>query len=62
MKYSKLIFSALFIVSLLIVSCSNDDTPTGDETPNYSVPATYTFERNNTTTVDFSGQTVDYLC
>jgi hypothetical protein len=23
---------------------------------NYSVPATYTFERNNTTTVDFSGQ------
>jgi hypothetical protein len=56
MKYSKLIFSALFIVSLLIVSCSNDDTPTGDETPNYSVPATYTFERNSTTTVDFSGQ------
>jgi hypothetical protein len=60
MKYSKLIFSALFIVSLLIVSCSNDDNPTGDETPN--VPATYTFERNNTTTVDSQDKAVDYLC
>lgn len=56
MKYSKLIFSALSIVSLSIVSCSSDDSPTGEETPNYSVPATYTFERNSTTTVDFSGQ------
>jgi hypothetical protein len=56
MKYSKLIFSGLSIVSLLIVSCSNDDTLTGDESPNYSVPASYTFERNSTTTVDFSGQ------
>lgn len=56
MKYSKLIFSALSIVSLSIISCSNDDSPAGEETPNYSVPATYTFERNSTTTVDFSGQ------
>lgn len=56
MKYSKLIFSALSIVSLSIVSCSSDDSSTGEETPNYSVPATYTFERNSTTTVDFSGQ------
>lgn len=56
MKYSKLIFSALSIVALSISSCSNDDSPTGEETTNYSVPATYTFERNGTTTVDFSGQ------
>ena len=56
MKYSKLIFTALSIASLSIISCTNDDSPTGEETPNYSVPATYTFERNSTTTVDFSGQ------
>jgi len=56
MKYSKLIFSALSIVALSISSCSNDDVSAGEETPNYSVPATYTFERNSTTTVDFSGQ------
>jgi hypothetical protein len=56
MKYSKLIFSALSIVALSISSCSNDDSSTGEETPNYSVPSTYTFERNSTTTVDFSGQ------
>jgi hypothetical protein len=56
MKYSKLIFSALSVVALSISSCSNDDSPAGEETPNYSVPATYTFERNSITTVDFSGQ------
>jgi hypothetical protein len=56
MKYSKLIFSAVSIIAFSISSCSNDDSPTGEESPNYSVPATYTFERNSTTTVDFSGQ------
>jgi hypothetical protein len=54
MKYSKLIFSALFIVSLLIVFAQMMIFNWG-RNPNYSVPATYTFERN-TTTVDFSGQ------
>ncbi|MFT5964663.1 MAG: hypothetical protein ACI9L6_001409, partial [Flavobacterium sp.] len=56
MKYSKLIFSAVSIIAFSISSCSNDDSPTGEESPNYSVAATYTFERNSTTTVDFSGQ------
>jgi hypothetical protein len=56
MKYSKLIFSAVSIIAFSISSCSNDDIPTGEESPNYSVAATYTFERNSTTTVDFSGQ------
>jgi hypothetical protein len=56
MKYSKVFITALSIVSLSMVSCSNDDNPNGEETPNYSVPETYTFQRNNSTTVDFSGQ------
>ncbi|MFT7164580.1 MAG: hypothetical protein ACI9CZ_001158, partial [Flavobacterium sp.] len=61
MKYSKLFLPALSIVSLCIISCSNDDSPTGEETANYSVPASYTFERNSTTTIDFSGQSIRLL-
>lgn len=56
MKHSKLIFTALFIATLSISSCSSDDSPTEEPIANYTVPATYTFERSSTTTVDFSGQ------
>lgn len=56
MKLKNLSLSALAILFLGLASCSNDDKPT-EETLNYSVPATYTFERNAATTVDFSGQT-----
>lgn len=56
MKYSKLIYSALTIASLSIISCTNDDGSSEEPIANYTVPATYTFERNSTTTVDFSGQ------
>tara|TARA_R110000868_G_scaffold48720_3_gene157703 strand:+ start:26702 stop:27871 length:1170 start_codon:yes stop_codon:yes gene_type:complete len=42
------------MTALTITSCSNDDN--SEQTPNYTVPATYTFERSSSTTVDFSGQ------
>lgn len=55
MKYSNLIFTALSIVTLSLSSCTSDDS--NDATiASYTVPTTYTFERNSTTTVDFSGQ------
>ncbi|NRS89162.1 hypothetical protein HNQ02_002084 [Flavobacterium sp. 7E] len=53
MKYSKLIFASAIVVSLSITSCSNDND---DTTVNYTIPATYTFERNSVTSVDYSGQ------
>jgi hypothetical protein len=55
MEYKKLSLSALSILFLGLASCSNEDSPAG-ETFNYTVPATYTFERNAATTVDYSGQ------
>ncbi|CAM2955111.1 DUF4856 domain-containing protein [Flavobacterium frigoris] len=54
MKLNKVLLSTLLLTALTITSCSNDDTT--EQKPNYSVPATYTFERSSTTTVDFSGQ------
>lgn len=56
MKYSNLLYSALTIASLSIISCTNDDGTSEEPIANYTVPATYTFERNSSTTVDFSGQ------
>lgn len=53
MKYSKLIFASAIVTSLSITSCSNDSD---DTIVNYTIPTTYTFERNNTTSVDYSGQ------
>ena len=54
MKLQTVLFSALILATLTTTSCSNDDDT--EQKPNYSVPSTYTFERNSTTTVDFSGQ------
>lgn len=56
MKYSNLLYSALTIASLSIISCTNDDSTSEEPIANYTVPATYTFDRNSSTTVDFSGQ------
>lgn len=56
MDFKKLSLSTLSILFLGLASCSNDDTP-AEETFNYTVPATYTFERNSATSVDYSGQT-----
>ncbi len=61
MILKKVLLSTLLVTGLTITSCSNDDMPTQDQTTNYTVPATYTFERNSTTTVDFSGQSARLL-
>src|SRR3970040_1368529 len=55
MNFKKLSLSAFPILLLVLASCSNDDT-TVEETFNYTVPTTYTFERNAVTSVDYSGQ------
>lgn len=54
MKFKNLLLAAIPFVFMSITSCSNDDDKV--ETFNYTVPATYTFERNAATTVDYSGQ------
>lgn len=48
---SKFLFTSLTIAALSIISCTTEN---GES--DYSVPTTYTFERNGATTVDFSGQ------
>ena len=51
----KLLFSAM-IGGLTLVSCTSDDTPTpgGSE---IEIPANYTFQRDNSSTVSYDGQT-----
>ncbi|RTZ02269.1 DUF4856 domain-containing protein [Flavobacterium bomense] len=56
MNFKKLSLSAFPILLLAFASCSNDDNAPIEETYNYTVPATYTFERNAVTSVDYSGQ------
>ncbi|MDR7211851.1 DUF4856 domain-containing protein [Flavobacterium piscis] len=56
MEFKKLSLSALSIIFLGFASCSSDDT-SPEETFNYTVPATYTFERDAVTSIDYSGQT-----
>ena len=55
MTLNKILLSTLAITTLTISSCSNDDSIT--QNPTYTIPTSYTFERNSKTTVDFSGQT-----
>ncbi|MGA9637348.1 DUF4856 domain-containing protein [Flavobacterium sp.] len=49
---TKFLFATLTIASLALNSCTNNDSE-----PGYTVPTTYEFNRNGSTTVDFSGQT-----
>ena len=56
MILKKALLSTLLVTGLTITSCSNDDMSVQDQTTNYTVPSTYTFERSSNTTVDFSGQ------
>ena len=49
----KIILSVITISSLALVSCSNDDEPV----ISVKAPATYVFERDGESTVNFSGQT-----
>ena len=57
---NKRIFINLFIVSSLIFSCSNDDDAVNNA-PQILAPATYSFERNASSTVSYSGQTTRIL-
>jgi hypothetical protein len=54
MKFKNLLLAAIPFALMSITSCSDDDDKV--EKFNYTVPATYTFERNAVTTVDYSGQ------
>lgn len=56
MKHSIYSFGAFMLSLSLFTSCSSDDD--AGTTVNLEVPSTYTFERNSSSTVDFSGQTV----
>lgn len=56
MKFKSLSLSAL-AMSIFLVSCSNNDDAVEEPGFNYTVPETYSFERNGATSVDYSGQT-----
>ncbi|MGB3608433.1 MAG: DUF4856 domain-containing protein [Psychroserpens sp.] len=55
----KKIALSLLVVSALFVSCSSDDDSNGNGTsdPEVIAPATYDFQRNGVSTVNYSGQT-----
>ena len=55
MKITRYSIAALILSVTLFTACSSDDSATNPVT--YDVPATYTFDRNGATTIDFSGQT-----
>ncbi|WP_338375115.1 DUF4856 domain-containing protein [uncultured Flavobacterium sp.] len=57
---SKKQFLALVALSTFFISCSNDDD-SNPSTQTYDIPETYTFERNNLTSVDYSGQNARIL-
>ncbi len=51
----KVVLSTLAIATLVFASCADDNDNNID--PTVTAPATYKFERNNATSVSFSGQT-----
>lgn len=53
---SKLALSTLVLTSIFITSCTKDEVVEAAETFNYTIPTEFSFERNSSTTVDFSGQ------
>ena len=48
-------FLSLVVFSTFFIACSDDDS-ISTTTETYTIPTTYTFERNNATSVDYSGQ------
>ena len=55
MRFKSIFFYVLPVAAALgMTSCSDDDS---SSTPTYTVPTSYTFERDGQSTVDFSGQT-----
>ncbi|WP_136667982.1 DUF4856 domain-containing protein [Flavobacterium sp. H122] len=53
MNFKNALLASLPVMAIFVTSCSDDNQPEF----NYTVPETYTFERNAATTVDFGGQT-----
>lgn len=56
MKIKNLFLAGLSIAAFTAVSCSDDDSAVNNG-PSYSIPTTYTFERNGESSVDHAGQT-----
>lgn len=58
MKFNKFFLGALPFLIVSVYSCSDDDATAVNTMPefNYTVPATYTFEREGASTIDYSGQ------
>lgn len=55
MRFKSIFFYVLPVAAALgMTSCSDDDS---SNVPTYTVPTTYTFERDGQSTVDYSGQT-----
>lgn len=57
MKFTTYSIGALVLSLSALTSCSSDDDSGTPTNPTYEVPATYTFQRNGTSTIEFSGQT-----
>ncbi|MES2544024.1 MAG: DUF4856 domain-containing protein [Bacteroidota bacterium] len=55
MKFKNLLLAALPIIAITFTSCSDDDA--SPEVFDYTTPDTYSFERETTSTVDFSAST-----
>ena len=55
MRFKNVILPSLAVVALSFVSCSDDDNNTVNDTV-LVIPATYEFNRNDLSTVDYSGQ------
>jgi hypothetical protein len=55
MRFQKTLLASLAVIALTATSCSTDDAPVELAVP-LAVPASYSFERNAATNVDFSGQ------
>jgi hypothetical protein len=55
--FNKILFGVLFCS--LFYSCSKSEI--SENSSNYEVPTTYNFERNGSTTIDYTGQTVRIL-
>ena len=56
MSAKKTTLFALLVTSSLFVSCSDDDQPINEPIFDYDIPATYDFERNGASSVDYTGQ------
>lgn len=55
MKKISLLFS--FLLLSFVISCSPDDSDGADQGINFNVPSNYTFEREGSTNISYTGQT-----